>query len=147
EVDDPRVALGDIARMHRQRWQGTIVGITGSAGKTTTKDLCAAALWSSGRVHAAVGSNNNETGVPLTLLGLRPFHDFAIIEMGMRALGEIDYLAQIALPNVSVVVNAGTAHVGMLGSPAAIAKAKGEIYGNHRGDGIAIYPVNDPRLA
>lgn len=147
EVEDPRVALGDIARLHRQRWAGTLIGITGSAGKTTTKDLIAAALRSTGRVHAAVGSNNNETGVPLTLLGLRPYHDFAVIEMGMRALGEIDYLASVALPKVSVVVNAGTAHVGILGSAAAIAKAKGEIYGNHMGDGISIYPAGDPRLA
>lgn len=146
EVDDPREALGDIARMHRQRWHGKLVGVTGSAGKTTTKDLISAALRSTGRVHAATGSNNNETGVPLTLLGLRPFHDFAIIEMGMRALGEIDYLASVALPNVSVVVNAGTAHLGVLGSVAAIAKAKGEIYGDHLGDGIAIFPADDPRL-
>jgi UDP-N-acetylmuramoyl-tripeptide--D-alanyl-D-alanine ligase len=146
EVDDPRTALGDIARMHRKRWQGKVIGITGSAGKTTTKDLIAAALKSTGRVHAAIGSNNNETGVPLTLLGLRPFHDFAVIEMGMRALGEIDYLASVALPNVSVVVNAGSAHVGILGSVAAIAKAKGEIYGDHLGEGIAIYPADDPRL-
>jgi murE/murF fusion protein len=147
EVQDTRVALGDIARMHRQEWQGKVIGITGSAGKTTTKELSAAALRSSGRVHAALGSNNNETGVPLTLLGLRPYHDFAVVEMGMRALGEIDYLAGIALPNVCVVVNAGTAHIGLLGSTAAIARAKGEIFGNHFGPGTAIYPADDPRLA
>jgi murE/murF fusion protein len=147
EVEDPRAALGDIARMHRLRWEGTIIGITGSAGKTTTKDLISAALASTGRVLAARGSNNNETGVPLTLLGLRPYHDFAVIEMGMRALGEIDYLASIALPKVSVVVNAGTAHVGVLGSTAAIAKAKAEIFGNHLGEGTSIYPSADPRLA
>ncbi len=147
EVEDPREALGKIACLHRTRWGGKLVGITGSAGKTTTKDLVSAALRSSGRVHAALGSNNNETGVPLTLLGLRPFHDFAVIEMGMRALGEIDYLARIALPNVSVVVNAGTAHVGILGSADAIAKAKGEIYGDFLGPGVGIFPGNDSRLA
>lgn len=147
EVDDPREALGNIARRYRQEWGGKIIGITGSAGKTTTKDLLAAALSNSGRVHAAKGSNNNETGVPLTLLGMRPHHDFAVIEMGMRALGEIDYLADIALPNVAVVTNAGTAHIGRLGSPAAIARAKGEIYGCHTGGGIGIYPASDPRLA
>ena len=146
EVDDPRCALGDLARMHRQRWGGKVVGITGSAGKTTTKDLVKAALHSTGRVHAAIGSNNNETGVPLTLLGLRPFHDFAVIEMGMRALGEIEYLAGVALPNVAVVVNAGTAHIGILGSKAAIARAKGEIYGEFRAGRIAIYPAEDSRL-
>ncbi len=147
EAKDPREALGRIARAYRQQWQGKVIGITGSAGKTTTKDLLAAALSGSGRVHAAIGSNNNETGVPLTLLGMRPHHDFAIIEMGMRALGEIDYLANLALPNVAVVTNAGTAHVGRLGSPAAIARAKGEIYGCHTGGGIGVYPQNDPRLA
>lgn len=147
EVADPREALGSIARRYRQDWGGKLVGITGSAGKTTTKDLLAAALRSSGRVHAAKGSNNNETGVPLTLLGIRAHHDYAIVEMGMRALGEIDYLADIALPNVAVVTNAGTAHIGRLGSPAAIARAKGEIYGSHTGGGIGIYPESDPRLA
>ncbi len=147
EVEDPREALGNIARRYRQQWGGKVIGITGSAGKTTTKDLLAAALRSTGRVHAAKGSNNNETGVPLTLLGMRDYHDYAVIEMGMRALGEIDYLADIALPDVAVVTNAGTAHVGRLGSPAAIARAKGEIYGCHTGGGIGIYPESDPRLA
>ncbi|MCP4444069.1 MAG: UDP-N-acetylmuramoyl-L-alanyl-D-glutamate--2,6-diaminopimelate ligase [Myxococcales bacterium] len=146
EVDDPREALGHIARKHRQDWGGKVIGITGSAGKTTTKDLLATALRGAGRVHAAAGSNNNETGVPLTLLGIRPHHDFAVIEMGMRGLGEIDYLANIALPDVAVVTNAGTAHVGRLGSPAAIARAKGEIYERHTGGGIGIYPEDDPRL-
>ncbi len=146
EVDDPRIALGEIARLHRQRWGGKVVGITGSAGKTTTKELVAAALRSTGRVHKAIGSNNNETGVPLTLLGLRPFHDLAVVEMGMRALGEIEYLAGVALPDVAVVVNAGTAHIGRLGSMAAIAKAKGEIYGEYRAGRIAIYPADDSRL-
>ncbi len=151
EVDDPRKALGDIAQMHRRAWKGKVIGITGSAGKTTTKDLLAAALASTGRVHAAKGSNNNETGVPLTLLGLLPHHDFAIIEMGMRGPGEIAYLANIAIPDVAVVTNAGNAHVGRLGSVAAIAKAKGEIYGirsaNTRGDSIGIFPKSDDRLA
>ncbi len=144
EVDDPRKALGDIAQMHRLAWNGKVIGITGSAGKTTTKDLLAAALASTGRVHAAKGSNNNETGVPLTLLGLLPHHDFAIIEMGMRGPGEIAYLANIAIPDVAVVTNAGSAHIGRLGSVDAIAKAKGEIY---RAESIGVFPKNDDRLA
>ncbi len=148
EVDDPRVALGQIARTHRNAWNGKVIGVTGSAGKTTTKDLIAAALKSSGRVHAATGSNNNETGVPLTLLGLRPYHDFAVVEMGMRALGEIDYLAKIALPDVALVINAGSAHLGELGSIENIAKAKGEIFAKTGESGpIAIYPADDERLA
>lgn len=147
ETDDPRAALGEIAKMHRQRWQGrAVIGITGSAGKTTTKELIAAALAGTGRVHAAKGSNNNETGVPLTLLGLRPFHDFAVIEMGMRGLGEIDYLTKLAQPTVAAVVNAGTAHIGRLGSLAAIAQAKGEIYG-HLENGTAVFPSDNESLA
>ncbi len=147
EVDDPRVALGQIARFHRQAWSGTVVGITGSAGKTTCKELVSAALRSRGPVHAAAGSNNNETGVPLTLLGLKPIHDFAVIEMGMRALGEIEYLAKIALPTVQLVINAGSAHLGELGSTDAIAQAKGELFGDHKGPSIAIFPCEDSRLA
>lgn len=147
EVDDPRVALGQIARYHRKQWPGKVIAVTGSAGKTTTKDLLATALKSSGRVHAAAGSNNNETGVPLTLLGLRSYHDYAVVEMGMRALGEIDYLAQLARPDVALVVNAGTAHLGELGSVDAIAQAKGEVFAKCGPDKpIAIYPADDERL-
>ena len=145
-VADTRLALGAVARFHRRRWGGKLVGVTGSAGKTTTKDLTAAALGAAGRVHSSAASLNNETGVPLTLLGLRPYHDHAVIEMGMRGLGQIAYLAGIAEPDVGVVVNAGVAHVGVVGSVDAIARGKGEIFAGLPRDGVAVLPAGDIRL-
>ncbi len=155
EVDDPRKALGRIARWHRRRWaayhqqtgfEAPLIAITGSTGKTTTKDLLAAALAAKWRVHANRGSFNNETGVPLTLLGLRPYHQAAVIEMGMRGLGQIDYLARIAEPTVAAVVNAGIAHVGVVGSADAIVRGKSEIYASLPPSGTAVYPGDDDRL-
>jgi MurE/MurF fusion protein len=152
EVDDTRVALGLLGREQRRRWardvaESRLVAVTGSAGKTTTKDLIRAALAAAATTHAARGSLNNETGVPLTLLGLRPFHRFAVIEMGMRGLRQIQYLTQLAEPDVAVVVNAGTAHIELLGSTDAIAQAKGEIYLGLKNGGTAIVPADDERLA
>ncbi|HTE52983.1 MAG TPA: UDP-N-acetylmuramoyl-L-alanyl-D-glutamate--2,6-diaminopimelate ligase [Kofleriaceae bacterium] len=144
---DTRVALGAVARFHRRRWGGKLIGVTGSAGKTTTKDLTAAALGATMRVHASAASLNNETGVPLALLGLRRFHGAAVIEMGMRGLGQIAYLAGIAEPDVGVVVNAGVAHVGVVGSVEAIARGKGEIFAGLPPDGCAVLPSDDARLA
>jgi murE/murF fusion protein len=150
EVDDPRVAIAQVAGAHRQRWgqdaAARLVAITGSAGKTTTKELTRAALAAVGSTHAAAGSLNNETGVPLTLLGLRAHHRFGVIEMGMRGAGQIDYLTQFTRPDVAAVVNAGTAHIELLGSTDAIAAAKGEIYGGLGPSGVAIAPHDDPRL-
>ena len=154
-VGDARLALGKLAHAHRMRWavpavegQDTkqIVAITGSAGKTTTKELAGAALAAAGTTHAAEGSLNNETGVPLTLLGLRAFHQFGVIEMGMRGAGQIEYLTKIAEPDVAVVVNAGTAHIELLGSTEAIARAKAEIWLGLRDGGTIVYPFDDPRL-
>jgi MurE/MurF fusion protein len=146
-VDDTRTALGALARAHRRRWAGRLVAVTGSAGKTTTKDLIRAALAMAGPTHAAAGSLNNETGLPLALLGLRPFHAFGVVEMGMRGLGQIEYLTRLAEPDVAVVVNAGTAHIELLGSTESIAQAKGEIWLGLRGGGTVVRPAGDERLA
>ncbi|HSK04881.1 MAG TPA: UDP-N-acetylmuramoyl-L-alanyl-D-glutamate--2,6-diaminopimelate ligase, partial [Kofleriaceae bacterium] len=146
-VDDTRAAIGALARAHRRRWAGRLVAVTGSAGKTTTKDLIRAALAMAGPTHAAAGSLNNETGLPLALLGLRPFHAFGVVEMGMRGLGQIEYLTRIAEPDVAVVVNAGTAHIELLGSTDAIARAKAEIWLGLRGGGTVVRPAGDERLA
>ncbi|MBA3456617.1 MAG: UDP-N-acetylmuramoyl-L-alanyl-D-glutamate--2,6-diaminopimelate ligase [Deltaproteobacteria bacterium] len=145
-VGDTRIALGKIARHHRRAWPGKIVAITGSAGKTTTKELTRAALAAAGPTLAAEGSLNNETGVPLTLLGLRLFHTYGVIEMGMRGAGQIEYLTRIAEPDVAVVVNAGSAHIELLGSTDAIAKAKGEIWLGLREGGTIVRPIDDLRL-
>jgi len=146
-VADTRIALGALAREHRRRWPGRLVAITGSAGKTTTKELIRAALALAGPTHTADGSLNNETGVPLTVLGLRAFHAFGVVEMGMRGARQIEYLTRIAEPDVAVVVNAGTAHIELLGSTDAIAAAKAEIWLGLREGGTIIRPAGDDRLA
>jgi murE/murF fusion protein len=146
-VADTRIALGAIAGEHRRRWGGKLVAITGSAGKTTTKELTRAALADAGATHAADGSLNNETGVPLTLLGLRNFHAYGVVEMGMRGAGQIEYLTKIAEPDVAVIVNAGSAHIELLGSTDAIAKAKAEIWMGLRDGGTMVRPIDDERLA
>jgi UDP-N-acetylmuramoyl-tripeptide--D-alanyl-D-alanine ligase len=145
-VDDTRLAIGAIAQGHRQRWSGKLVAVTGSAGKTTTKELVRAALGAAGTTHAVDGSLNNETGVPLTLLGLRPFHRFGVVEMGMRGAKQIEYLTKLAEPDVAVVVNAGSAHIELLGSTDAIAEAKAEIWLGLRQGGTVVRPFDDERL-
>jgi len=145
-VDDTRIALGAIARGHRERWGGKLVAVTGSAGKTTTKELTRSALSVAGPTHASEGSLNNETGVPLTLLGLRPFHAFGVVEMGMRGKGQIEHLTQLAQPDVAVVINAGTAHIELLGTTDAIAEAKSEIWIGLREGGTIVLPADDERL-
>ena len=151
-VDDTRIALGRIAQAHRQAWGAggpdrKLVAVTGSAGKTTTKELIRAALSAVATTHAAEGSLNNETGMPLTLLGLRAHHRYAVVEMGMRGLGQIEYLTMLATPDVAVVVNAGTAHMELLGSTDAIAQAKGEIWQGLAAQGAVVRPADDARLA
>ncbi len=145
-VDDTRIALGKIARAHRRAWAKQIVAITGSAGKTTTKELTRAALAMTGTTLAAEGSLNNETGVPITLLALRLFHEYGVIEMGMRGKGQIEYLTRLAEPDVAVVVNAGSAHLELLGTTDAIAAAKAEIWLGLRPGGTIVRPSDDARL-
>ena len=145
-VPDTRIALGKIARAHRRAWAKKLVAITGSAGKTTTKELTRAALAMAAPTHAADGSLNNETGVPLTLLGLHLFHEYGVVEMGMRGLGQIEYLTKLAEPDVAVVVNAGTAHLELLGTTDAIAQAKAEIWLGLRPGGTVVLPADDARL-
>jgi murE/murF fusion protein len=148
-VADTRIALGKIARAHRRAWASDskrLVAITGSAGKTTTKELTRAALAMSGTTHGAEGSLNNETGLPLTLLGLRLFHQFGVVEKGKRGMGQIEYLTKIAEPDIAVVVNAGSAHIELLGSTDAIAQAKSEIWIGMKPTGHVIRPAGDDRL-
>ncbi len=144
-VDDTRAALGRLAAHWRERFAIPLAALTGSNGKTTVKEMLAAILaqQAGGRAHvlATQGNLNNDIGMPLTLLALRPGHRFAVIEMGMNHEGEIDYLTRIARPNVALVNNAQRAHVGILGSVEAIARAKGEIYAGLGPAGTAI--VND----
>jgi len=144
-VDDTRLGLGRLAARWRERFAIPLVAVTGSNGKTTVKDMlagCLRAAAGEAAVLATSGNLNNDIGVPLMLLRLRMQHRYAVIEMGMNHLGEIRYLTTLAAPTVAVVTNAGTAHIGELGSREAIAQAKGEIY-EGLGDGVAVINADD----
>jgi UDP-N-acetylmuramoyl-tripeptide--D-alanyl-D-alanine ligase len=146
-VADTRAALGRLAAHWRGKFALPVVALTGSNGKTTVKEMLASimAAFCGGRspVLATQGNLNNDIGMPVTLLGLRDHHRYAVIEMGMNHAGEIDYLTRIARPTVALVNNAHRAHVGLLGSVDAIAKAKGEIYAGLGPAGIAVWNEDD----
>ena len=146
-VDDTRAGLGRLAAHWREKFAIPLVALTGSNGKTTVKEMIAAilAVHAGGRerVLATQGNLNNDIGMPLTLLKLRRDHRYAVIEMGMNHEREIDYLTRIASPGVALVNNAQRAHVGILGSLEAIARAKGEIYAGLGPAGTAIVNEDD----
>ncbi|WP_022961871.1 UDP-N-acetylmuramoyl-tripeptide--D-alanyl-D-alanine ligase [Halopseudomonas pelagia] len=147
-VHDCRYALGQLSALAREAFTGPLVAITGSSGKTTVKEMLAAILRQrakdQGRVLATRGNLNNELGVPLTLLELGAEHQFAVIEMGAAELGDISYSMALAKPNVSILTNAGMAHVGRFGSPEAIARAKGEIITDLTAEGQAVINLDSP---
>ncbi len=145
-VGDPLAALGAVARHHRRRFRIPVVGVTGSNGKTTTREMIAAILATRGKVLKTEGNLNNEVGLPLTLLGLDPSHQAAVIEMGMSRPGEIARLAAIALPQVGVVTLAAPAHLEGLGTVEAVADAKAELYQGLPEGGIAIANADDARM-
>lgn len=143
-VADTRVALGELASYWRKRFTCPVVAVTGSNGKTTVKEMITAIMTAAkANVLATKGNFNNDIGMPLTLLEMRAEHDYAVIEMGMNHLNEISYLSKIANPQVAVINNAGTAHIGELGSRQAIAQAKGEVFEGLGEDGIAVINAND----
>ena len=137
-VADVLQASGRFGCLKRQAFEGDVIAITGSAGKTTTKNLVAAALATAGEVHATVGNQNNELGVPITLSGLTSNHRFGVIEMGAGQPGDIAYLCQLARPNVAVCLNASAAHLAHYDSVDAIATTKGEIFEGLAGNGLAV---------
>lgn len=146
QVPDTLAAYQALGRWWRHRLNIPIVAVTGSVGKTTTKELIAAALATYGPVGKTQANYNNEIGVPKTLLQLGPEHQFGVIEMGMRGPGEIAQLAQIACPDVAVITNVGTAHIGRLGSEQAIANAKCELLTELSSTGTAVLNHDCPRL-
>jgi len=147
EVDDTLRALGDLAKAHRANWVGKLIGITGSVGKTTTKELCAAALRSAGcRVHKTSGNLNNRIGVPMTLFELDETVDTAVIEMGTSEPGEIARLAEIAAPDVGIVTRASISHTEGLGSVEAVADEKVSLLHALAPDGVAVVYGDDPPL-
>jgi len=142
-VKDGRLALGLLAREWRKKLALTVVGITGSNGKTTVKEMVASILAQAGSVFATKGNLNNDYGVPLTLLSLRETDQFAVVEMGANHAGEIAYLTALARPDVALVNNAGSAHLEGFGSKRGVATAKGEIYAGLSDDGTAIINRDD----
>ncbi|MCP2732112.1 UDP-N-acetylmuramoyl-tripeptide--D-alanyl-D-alanine ligase, partial [Limnofasciculus baicalensis] len=138
QVEDTLKAYQQIASYWRDRFNIPVIAVTGSAGKTTTKELISAVLGTQGNVLKTQGNYNNEIGVPKTLLELGQEHDYAVIEMAMRGVGQIAQLTQIAHPTVGVITNVGTAHIGLLGSAEAIAKAKCELLAEMPHSSIAV---------
>jgi UDP-N-acetylmuramoyl-tripeptide--D-alanyl-D-alanine ligase len=146
-VDDTTHALQRLAAAHRRRFAIPVVAITGSNGKTTTKELTARVLERRLRILRAAGSFNNQWGLPLTLLELGPEHEAAVVELGMNAFGEIAALAAIAQPTVGVVTSIGPAHLEFLGSLEGVQKAKGELVQAIPPDGLVILNADDPLVA
>lgn len=143
KVADTLKALGEFAAWHRQQFTIPIIGLTGSAGKTTTKTMLASILQECGNTMATAGTLNNDIGVPKTLLCLRPEHQYAVIEMGANHHGEIAYVANIAKPTVAFITNAGPVHLEGFGSVEGVAKAKAEIYQGLPSDGIIIINADE----
>jgi UDP-N-acetylmuramoyl-tripeptide--D-alanyl-D-alanine ligase len=145
-VADTTRALGDLARHVRRRSAAPVVGLTGSVGKTTTKEMAAALLATRGSVLRTEGNLNNQYGLPLTLLRLRPEHTAVVLEMGMSAPGEIRALAAVAEPDVAAITRVAPVHLEFFASVDAIAEAKAEILEGLRPAGTAVLNGDDPRL-
>lgn len=150
QVPDAVLAMGELAAeiVRRLRAEGelTVVGITGSAGKTTTKDLLAGILARHGRTVAPIGSYNGEVGVPLTIFRADRGTRYLVVEMGATGIGHIDYLARMVQPDVGVVLGVGTAHAGEFGGVENIAQAKGELVEALAAGGTAVLNADDPRV-
>lgn len=147
KVRSTQRALWELARYYRKRFPIPFIAVTGSVGKTTTKDMTAAVLGARFRVHKTEGNFNNDIGVPLTLLKLEKQHEVCVVEMGMDHAGEIDYLARLVEPDMALITNIGDAHIENLGSRENIFKAKCEIFPHLKKAGLAILNGDDPMLA
>ena len=146
KVADTRLALRDLASAYRDRFEIPFVQITGSVGKTTTKEMIAAVLGAKLNVLKTPENFNNDIGTPLTLLGLAPEHEAAVIETGMNHFGEIEYLGAMVRPDIAVISNIGDAHIEYLGSREGILKAKAEILEHLRPGGTVILNGDDALL-
>lgn len=142
-VEDTSIALGQVAKHIRQVVNPVVIGITGSAGKTTVKEMTASILRNEGQVLATAGNFNNHIGVPLTLLRLTEKEQFAVVEMGANHKNEIAYCCSIAKPNISTINNVAAAHIEGFGSIEGVAQAKAEIYQALDADGIAVINADD----
>lgn len=143
-VRDTRRSLGRLSGAWRDQLGARLIALTGSSGKTTVKEMVAAILTRCGAVRATAGNLNNDIGLPLTLLEAAPEDEFLVLEMGANAPGDIAYLVALARPDVSLVNNAGPAHLEGFGSVAGVAAAKGEIFAGLGVDGVAVFNGDDP---
>ena len=146
KVDSTRQALIDLASYTRNNFNGPVVAITGSAGKTTTKDMIASVLSQKYNTLKTLGNFNNDIGLPLTLLSKEAKHEAMVLEMGMNHLGEIRVLSHIGKPNICLITNIGDAHIENLGSREGILKAKSEIFEGMQDGGTVILNGDDPLL-
>lgn len=146
-VDDAEEALQQMARAYRAEHNATFIGITGSNGKTSSKDILAGALAPFYKVQKTIGNFNNQLGLPITILRLDEDTEIAVLEMGMSGFGEIEFLTELARPHLAVITNIGEAHMQDLGSRAGIAKAKFEIVEGLLPGGKLFYDGDEPLLA
>ncbi|MCY8404237.1 UDP-N-acetylmuramoyl-tripeptide--D-alanyl-D-alanine ligase [Bacillus sonorensis] len=146
-VDDTLKALQRLAKAYRDELQVKVVGVTGSNGKTTTKDMIHAVLNTEYKVHKTEGNYNNHIGLPLTILAMPEDAEIAVLEMGMSAKGEIDFLTRLARPDIAVITNIGESHLLELGSREGIAEAKLEIVNGLSQEGTLIYVGDEPLLS
>lgn len=142
-VQDTLLAIGDLAAFYRSKFNPTMIGVTGSVGKTTTKEMIAAVAASCGPILKNEGNFNNEIGLPLTLFNLASEHKTCVVELAMRGAGQIDYLAKISKPQIGVITNIHMSHIELLGSMDAIADAKAELLDSLPSDGAAILNADD----
>ncbi|MCD8120321.1 MAG: UDP-N-acetylmuramoyl-tripeptide--D-alanyl-D-alanine ligase [Lachnospiraceae bacterium] len=145
-VESTRTALRDLAEYYLNQVNIPVVGITGSVGKTSTKEMIAAVLAKQFRVLKTEGNFNNEIGLPLTVFGIRPEHEIAVLEMGISDFGEMSRLARIARPDVCVITNIGTCHLENLGDRDGVFRAKTEVFSYMKEGGIAVLNGDDDKL-
>lgn len=145
-VEDTADALTDLGRASRQRLNGHVIGVTGSVGKTSVKDLLLAALGGARRVHANPASFNNELGLPLTLMNAPADTEIAVLEMGARGIGHISQLCEIGSPTIGIVTRVAGAHTELFGSLDGVAQGKGELVESLPSDGTAVLNADDHRV-
>ena len=146
-VDDTAAALAELGRHARSRFEGPVVGITGSVGKTSVKDMASSAIGADRPTHASPMSFNNELGVPLTLVNRPEGAEAVVVEMGARGMGHIAWLCSLARPTVGVVTSVGAAHTELFGTVEAVAEAKGELVESLDPSGIAVLNADQPLVA
>ena len=146
KVESTHKALRDLAKYYKSKFPVPVIAITGSVGKTTTKDMVAAVLGEKYSVLKTEGNLNNDIGVPLTLFRLRPEHQMAVLELGMNHAGEIDYLSALVEPDVVLMTNIGDSHIEHFGSREKILAAKSEIFHHARPHALAVINGDDPLL-